>query len=379
MSATAELMPITAPILPQNVLKMTVNNQHYDGWKDIRIETGVEQLSGQATLAVTERWPNQAEPRPIKNGDKSVISIGDDIVTTGHVDAANPAFDEHSTRFEVRVRDVTADLCDCSAIFKTGQWRNSTIKKIITDLITPYTIELVITDNASTQANATISSFNIEEGETCFDCIDRLCKIKALMAWSVGDGKLYVGFPGVEVAEVTLAQGVNLKSLQPNLTQAERFSEYIVKAQGRGTKSHAIKESVKDESITRHRPLVILAEDHNDGHTPKERARYEQSVRQGKGNRMTARVQGWRMNGDTGKLWRAGMTVPIASDYVRYHGEMVIAKVTYIANEREGTVCDFELVDKRAFERLSENKYNKKHKAKRRAKAHGSDKDMGAL
>lgn len=363
-------------------LILKVAGQQYAGWKEVRIERGVEQISGQLSLAVTERWPNQAEPRPIKNGEKIEVCIGSDVVMTGWVDFANPSFDERNTRFDVRARDNTADLADCSAQFKTGQWRNSTIKQIATDLLSPYKIELRITANAEKAATAKIGSFNIEEGETVFDCLDRLCKIKALMMWTVGDGQLIIGLPGANKAEVGLDQGVNLLRLATELNQAERYSDYIVKGQGRavhGKKTHALKDTVKDAAITRHRPLIILAEDHNDGHTPKERAQHEQITRMGKGNRMQARVQGWRQKAG-GALWLPGLLVSVASDYCRYHGEMMIARVTYIKTETEGTVCDLELADPHAFDRLSENKHQKAHKAKRHSRSHKrNDKDMGVL
>ena len=365
-----------------DALILKVDGQQYAGWKEVSIERGIEQIAGQLRVAVTDKWPNQVEPRPIVNGAKVEVLIGADLIMTGYVDKANPSFDERSTRFEVVARDVTADLADCSAQFKTGQWRNSTIKQIATDLISAYKIELVITPNAEKAATAKIGSFNIEEGETVFDCLDRLCKIKALMMWTVGDGKLIIGLPGQNKSEVGLEQGVNLLRLTPELSQAERYSEYIVKGQGRavhGKKSHALKDTVKDTAITRHRPLIILAEDHNDGHTPHERAVHEQITRMGKGNRMSARVQGWRQK-TGGALWLPGLLVSVDSDYCRYHGELRIARVVYIKSENEGTVCDLELADAHAFDRLSENKQDKTHKAKKRGRSHKrTEKDMGAL
>ena len=106
---------------------------------------------------------------------------------------------------------------------------------------------------------------------------------------------------------------------------------------------------------------------------------HEQITRMGKGNRMHARVQGWRQKAG-GALWLPSLLVPVASDYCRYHGELMIARVVYIKSENEGTVCDLELADAHAFDRLSESKQDKTHKAKKRGRSHKrTEKDMGAL
>lgn len=54
-----------------NECTLWVNGMIYGGWTAIRINRGIEQLAGSFTLSVTEKWPGQAEARPIKKGDSA--------------------------------------------------------------------------------------------------------------------------------------------------------------------------------------------------------------------------------------------------------------------------------------------------------------------
>lgn len=359
--------------LVSSVCEMKCNGQIFGGWTDVRIQRGLEQVSGAFNIAVTDRWPGQVEPRPIMCGDAVTVTLDGEAVVTGWVDSANAGYDENNTWFDVDGRDKTGDLVDCSAIFKTGQWKSTTIKQIAADLLAPYKIELVINVHAAKAANAPIGSFNIEDGESVHDCLDRACKIKALMMWTDGQGRLVIGLPAKIMAETVLEQGVNIKSIRPQISQAERFSVYTVKGQQRGAQGHNGKGESKDRAVMRHRPLIIIQEDQTKNHSTTERAAFEQSTRQGRGNRIKVNVQGWRQTDGKKDLWVPGLRVTLKSEYVRIIGEMLITSVTYIKNEREGTVCELELSDPRAFDRLSEQKTKpaQAHKHSKHVKGHG--------
>ena len=47
---------------------LEVDGQRYGGWKSIDISRGLEQCAGTFRLSVTDRWPQQNEPRGIKAG-----------------------------------------------------------------------------------------------------------------------------------------------------------------------------------------------------------------------------------------------------------------------------------------------------------------------
>ncbi|MTD32416.1 phage baseplate assembly protein [Paludibacterium denitrificans] len=281
-----------------DVCELRVGGMIYGGWTDIEIQRGLEQVSGQFTLQVTDRWPEQTEPRPIMPGQSAVVTIDNEPVVTGWVDDTKPGYDEKNTWFNVTGRDKTCDLIDCSAMFKTGQWKKSSLLRIATDLLSSYSIAVVVGDRAKGPAYEIIDSFNIEEGETVFDCLERAARLKAVMLWTDGMGRLVIDLPGSTKATTALIEGQNIKRIDGNFSWHERYSEYIVKGQARGHAQHNAKGTSTDSVVTRHRPLIIPAEDQVHGPSAQQRADWECTVRKGRGNRATIRVQSWRQGGD---------------------------------------------------------------------------------
>lgn len=335
----------------KNACLFKCNGAIYSGWKEIDIQRGLEQVSGRFSITVTQKWPGQVGELPIKNGDKCEVLIGEHAVLTGWVDRANNGFDAQQTWFRVSGRDVTADLCDCSAVYKSGQWNNGSIFRLATDLLKPFNIPVVVTESAKERANGKLSSFSIEEGETVFEALERAAKIKAVMLWTDGKGNLVIGLPGKEKAITALNQGENLLSLEDLSDDSERFSEYTVKGQARG--KHNSTGKATDKDIGRYRPIIIIAEDQVLNKSATERAKWEKNIRFGKSERVQARVQSWFQQGDMGALWVPGLTVSLSSAYLGYEKEdFTIASVNYRQNDREGTVCEMELVDPLAFDLL---------------------------
>lgn len=335
---------------------LRVGGKIYGGWKDIEIQRGIEQVTGKFTLSVTERWSGQAEPRPITNGQACQVFLGDSPVLTGWVGRVVPGRDDKNSWLTVEGRDKTHDLADCSAIHKSGQWKNSTLARIAADLLKPYDITVFIRQPAMAAANRKIPSFNIEEGETVFACLERAARLQAVMLWTDGLGQLVIGLPDSARAEMPLREGVNLKYMQGEFSWDERFSLYVVKGHTKHDDDEAPHQSrgeATDSAVNRYRPLIVLAEDHAGSPTAKQRAQWEAAVRAGRGNRATVKVQGWCWHGDHGPLWQPGMRVPVESTTLRVKGDLLIVGCTWKKNATEGTTTEMELADPRAMDQLT--------------------------
>lgn len=332
-----------------DVCELRVGGQIYGGWKDIRIQRGLEQVSGQFTLGLSERWDGQTEPRPVRCGQAAVVTIGKQPVVTGWIDRVTPSYDPTQHSLSVSGRDKTGDLIDCSAIHKSGQWKGVSLKRIASDLLAPFGIDVVVGSHAERAATAALPSFKLDEGESVFDCLERAARLAGVMLWTDGRGRLWIDLPGKVLAHTSLVEGKNILRFDGDQSWAERFSQITVKGQARG--QHNTKGVASDHVVTRYRPLIVLAEDATPGVTAQQRATWEATVRAGRANRATVRVAGWHQ--DNGALWVPGLRVPVYSPTVRLDGEMLIVSCTYIENDREGTVCDLEIADPRAYDRLT--------------------------
>ncbi len=333
-----------------NGLELKVGGSFYGGWKSVRVQRGIEQIAGAFSLGVTEKWVGTPTPRPIHPGEPCQVLMDGEPVITGYVDEVGPDYNGTSHGISVEGRDKTADLVDCSAIYKSGQWKGRSLAQIARDLCEPFGIRVI----EEAPVPETFASFNIQEGETVFECLERAARMRGVLLVSDGLGNLVITRSGREKAAATLEEGVNILRARGTFSQRERFSRYIVKGHGReiddtfGEGVTGASGEARDDAITRYRPLIVLAED--GGHASfSRRAEWERNVRMGRGSRATVTVQGWRRS--DGVLWTPNTRVNFTSPLIHADFEALIVSCTYTLDEG-GTLTELELCRPEAFELL---------------------------
>ena len=340
-------------------VQLKIGGLVFSGWTSMRAECGIEQCAGAFDLGVTDRWSGQTAPWPIHPGDACQILLNDQAIITGHNDDVRIAFDKQSHSIRVTGRDSTADLIDCSAVYKTGQWKNATLAKIAADIAQPFGITVVLAPDLD--VGAPFDSFNAEEGERAFEVIERAARMRAVLVMSDGAGRLLLTTASKIKTGAALAQGVNVLHAELEWSWKERYSAITVKGQGKGTAesygaavAHG-KASILDAAITRYRPLIVIAEQHGLGPTFAARAEWERNVRRGRGTRAMVRVPGWTYPaaGVPGGsvVWRPNMLVEVSLPYLGLRQDMLIAKCVYTLDSG-GSFTEMQLADPSAFQLL---------------------------
>lgn len=324
----------------------------YGGWKTARVPFGIEQIANSFDLNVTDRWSSLENKYPIKVGSQCQVLVDGELVITGFVDSNTPEFDANNYSISVSGRDATGDLVDCSAIHKSGQWAQASLDKIIRDLCAPFNIKVIV----DAPLGDKFPTYSIQEGETVHECIDRACRMRAVMPISDGKGNLVItrAKSGAPVAE--LIQGENILYARGEFTMNERFSQYFIKGQDRGSddsfdtpETHTqVSATATDDYIKRYRPLIVIAEDKGSHATYKQRAEWERNVRRGRSARATVRVTGWR--NVSGALWHANTLVHFKSSYLYADVTLLVVGGTYILDETEGMITELSLVGREAFD-----------------------------
>lgn len=346
-------------------VEIKVGSQIFGGWKGYRIELGIEQVAGTYDLSVSEKWSGQTTQRQIRTGDFSQILIDAETVIAGYVDDAFPEIADEQHEFRVTGRDTTQDLVDCSAIHKSGQWVNATLDKIVRDICKPFGIKVTV----ATDIGSAFASFSIQEGETAFECIDRACRMKAVLAVSDAKGGILLTRANNGKPVASLIEGKNIKSARGEFSNKERYSLYIVKGQDRGSddnldapETHAqVRAEATDSGIKRYRPLIVLAESHGPHATYKQRAEWERNVRRGRSQRAVVTVQGHR--NASGALWKPNTMVRLTSPSLKVDADLLIVTVVYILDEEGGTRTELHLAGREAFDLIASSKGTKKQKA----------------
>lgn len=329
-------------------VQLVVNGSIYGGWTSLRITRGIEQISGTFELDVTERWPDQIQARPIRTGDACRVLVDRQTVITGYVDDANPSYDDSSHTLSLSGRDKTGDLVDCSAIHKTGQWRDQGMAQIAKDLCQPFGIAV----RASVDTGKPFRKFALQEGESVFEALDRAARLRGLLLITDGSGNLLISRAGSTRLGMALSEGENILSASGQFSGRDRFSQYIVKGQRAGDDDSDAKSTnqargtATDTGVRRHRPLIVLAEDQADGGSASERAAWERNVRIGRGQRVSISVQGWA---HAQGLWAPNVLVRVRSPWLGVDADLLITSVTF-ALDSGGTRTDLELCPRAAFD-----------------------------
>jgi prophage tail gpP-like protein len=253
-------------------------------------------------------------------------------------------------------RDRAGDLVDCSAIYKGGQWRDASLTQIASDLAAPFGIPVI----AATDVGDSFPSFAIQDGETVFEAIARAAALRGVLAISDKEGGIVLARAGQSRHAFGLQRPGNMLGGEADYSDDERFSDYIVKGQRRGTDddegapegpSSPVGQA-QDSGVKRYRPLIIMAEDQVDGVDATRRAEWERNVRAGRSDRINVRVRGWREQGDKGDLWEPNRVVHINdTEWLWINADLLIADVNYLRG-RMGTITEIGLMPALAFDLL---------------------------
>ncbi|MDR2187038.1 MAG: hypothetical protein LBE62_03175 [Azonexus sp.] len=358
--------------------ELTVGQEIYGGWQQVTVTRSMEQCANGFELTVTERWPGQAANRPIRPGLRCTLTLAGETVISGYVDDVEPSYDKTAHSLAVRGRDATGDIVDCSAIHQGGQWVNATLLQIARDLCQPFGIAVL----AETDVGAPFQSFNIEEGETAFECLERAARQRAVLLVSDARGGLAITRAGKDRAASALVEGENILDAKATLSWKDRYSQITVKGQSRATEYYdpepaaSASATATDSVINRYRPLIMLAEAHGANDTIKDRAAWEQAVRRGRGKRATVSVQGWTER--PGALWRPNTLVSVTSPMLWLkEADMLIVGVNYTL-DNNGARAALSLAAPEAFAQITGISGSRlagalRAKAEREKNAGGSD------
>jgi prophage tail gpP-like protein len=331
-------------------VRLKVAGLDYGGWKTVRITRSIEQLAGSFELGVSERWRTVDEARRILPGEKCELEIEGTPVITGYVDELRVDYDANSHNVHVTGRDATGDLVDCSAIKGSGQFKGRTIEQIATDLCKPFGIDVSLADGVD--AGKPFTSFALQEGETVFEALARMAKIRALLLTSDGEGGLVITRAGVERCSTVLKNGLNILGAAGSLDFKDRFSTYMVKAQAPGTdywnaaSAAHVRGVATDPVVKRYRPQIVVGESQADGLSAKDRAIWQSQLRAARSLNITVRVQDWLH--DEG-LWQPNTVVHVVDEWLQLDHDLLVKQCTFTQDDRQGTITELALCDPQAF------------------------------
>jgi prophage tail gpP-like protein len=335
------------------MIKVLINSSEFYGWESISIKRSIEAISGAFTMQVSDRWQDGQKSFDIFPGDTCQLIEDGITLINGHVDDVPISQDADSVSISVTGRDRSADLVDCSAENKPGEWRKAKLETIIADICKPFGIYVKAEIDTGEKFDP---AFSLEPGERAFEAIDRACRMRGVLPVSDGDGNIILTKPGVREADDFLAVGDGVvEKVSATYSHKERFSSYTVKGTAKptddffGKTAYQITGSASDPTVSRYRPLIIISETPCTRKIAEHRAAWEASIRAGRAASIAVDVTGWYQS--TGRLWQINELVAITAPRVRLNGDrLLIAEITYTINDGSNRMTSLTLRRPEAYQ-----------------------------
>lgn len=334
----------------QHDITLTIDAKMYGGWKSISIARSIEAISGAYEIGCSNVPADSDAAGAIIAGAQGSIQLDGETIITGFIDDVEISHGIRDHSLSVSGRDASADLVDCAAIYKSGEWQNQTMLAIAKNLCEPFKV----TVTADTNVSKPFSSWNIEPGESVFENMERMARAHGVLLVSDGLGGIKITRASKEKVFTTLALGKNILSATARVSHAQRYSEYRILAQHSrsddysGTASTEGTAVATDTTVKRKRPLVEIFEDGNaDTETLLRRAEWKRNISAGRAQRVNVTVQGWsHSNG----VWKPNTLVTIDHPPLRLDSvELLIVSTRQVLDDN-GSRTELQLSPAKAYE-----------------------------
>ncbi len=343
---------------------LKIGGNEFRDWTSIFIEKSLYQMVGSFSLTTANILPGDVNKEwGISLEDECQVSINDQVIITGYIDDIPIEYSAESHNIQLNGRDKTCDLVDCSFVIEgedqINEWKDQKIIRIIEDLANAFGIAVSVSKIVEERLNEKIpyeGTFKANEGDTVFDLIFKLCRMKAVLPISYGDGRLHLvegGFGDLDAWD-DLELGRNIKSGMLTQFNRDRFSRYILKGQSEKTVNNTEVEAsqiiaeYEDKVIPRYRPFVVLSEYKTTEGWAKERIKWEATNRAGASRSVEYEVQGWTQS--NGIVWPLNGLVRVKDNFLfNKDVTLLIAEINFTLDEELGTITRLGLVHPDTF------------------------------
>ncbi len=154
-------------------------------------------------IAVSERFLASARDFPLGPFQECTVANGSDPVLTGYIDNYLPEVkaDRHVVR--VTGRSKTEDIVDCTPDIAGGQFAGYKLDAIARAIAGLFKIDVVV----QTDVGEPFPDATIERHETGFAFLERLCRLRSVLATDDEQGRLVLTRTGNDRAHDALLQG----------------------------------------------------------------------------------------------------------------------------------------------------------------------------
>jgi prophage tail gpP-like protein len=302
--------------------EVVCNGQKYRDWTRVQINREFGAPASEFNLQVAEisASPSGWATLKLRPGDRVIINLAGEQVIAGYINARQAALNSNAHAVMLKGLSKTQDAVASSHIVKGGQYRGYNFEQLASAVVKPFGLKFLM-KNPPPDAGRPFDDVQVYHGETAFEFLERLARQRGIFLHDDPDGNLVGGIVDEKAASVTLEEGRNIYSISAIIRDDTIFSTIRADAQQKGSDdlwgadAAQISATSVNTSVSRYRPLLIVAEEPSSQKDVQDRADREQSARIGTSVSVQVVVQGW-LRPDTGKLWNVGVPVSVKSPSV---------------------------------------------------------------
>jgi prophage tail gpP-like protein len=331
-----------------------------DGWKSARITRNIENCTGEFTLEMTERYPDEVDEAVLIAGVAIQISIADtgDVLITGFVDSVMYSVTPNQHGITVIGRGRCQDLIDC-----TGRvdriMSNMRIDAVCQMLTEDFGINVNMSDAMQAQIDAlpTIPFQLVALTEKVWEVIERCARYSGVLAYEDVDGNLTLAVAGDTLGVSGVAQGENIEAayvLKSALGRYSALSAFLSNYNNATDVGVNLTPGFTDgdpqiKALGRHRPLAVLSEQpSSDRSYLQKRVLWQVARAYGQSRQIRVLTDSWLDGGN--EPWKLNVQIPVSIPKLKVpeNTPLLVTEVTFILDEH-GTHTELRLAPREGY------------------------------
>lgn len=291
---------------PNLVARIAAGGELYDNWTSVQVTRTYSSPTSDFAFSCAEvATGKNAKPIRLKPLDRAQIFLAGIQIINGFIEVRNAGYDANQHQVIVQGRSQTCDIVDSSA--DAAEYKGYKIDQIVRGLIKPHGVNLV-TKNLPAEAQKAIKEFRVQYGETAWEAIERLGRMRGVFFTDDAKGNLVMSSVkggGASVAD--FVEGENILQASAMLKSEGSFGRYQVSGQNRGTDQQngaavaQVSAQAVNPAVRENRKIIMVAEEPLDTKDAQARADREVAEAIAREVECVIVVQGWKR--PDGQLW----------------------------------------------------------------------------
>jgi prophage tail gpP-like protein len=332
------------------VAVLRVNGQEYTEWESVWIQERWNEsfsffkfTANEGRVMVTDWHSDQFAP----GNDVDITLGGQPVITGGTIITRQTSYNANQHMVQLTGKTYSFFPYKSSVMTDNGNFDGKTFVEIAHILLDEYGgFELIGTPDSKPYKKA-----QAEKGAKIWDYLETLAREKGiLLGTSAVLGIPQVVGPHTGTIIGTIADGVNVLSMQCTITCEDLYQDIDVHAQNQGDDQNngtdASEKKGHSSGTAPKKAKLLIPMEHPpiDDAAVQLRADYEKKWTEATKITANATVQGWFTGGQSGQLWEAGKDVMVNCPLAMVEGVMKLRTVTFQQDNNSGTTTTLELV-----------------------------------